>query len=819
MAHPTKPLILLYPQPPNSSEKIIFPSDSGTMALSSFGPASVLSVSGSGEDVFAYFPVTNGSNSGLCCIWEKMILKQFWAVDQGEAVVNCWWLSGNPRQMVTDQSGRPKRLPRLGPELAIHSTLALILMEDFTLQLVCESSNPSKPDGPFDIVTASALRRTAHGTTKRPKGMNPYTGYICTRASLGLGYNDSTILVAMQASLLPPPCLPLSETRFAGLGIPAATFITQPSNDDWEYTGTESAIRICEVSVARTSEKGWDIQTEPLSPIAHKMSAQLMHLQFVPKLHNESSAMSVDGTSQSDRYLVVATTEFGLFASTPKTEVSVYSLSKESGSSSTSKWNALLGSQDLDNVLLIMKNLDYEAKLDLIDSVWALLDSESGGGGAARWMVEYIQVLLLIDRSSSDKALSHPNRSATALNLLSLPVAKSALSECHGKDHEASYHPDTFWPLSEMCGWIIEFTESILSAASQFYYSIPSDSAARTIDPALLVFLNQSLVSTWVDSLGYTLRFVKHVDVPKGTSIDSKTLVTRSVEDTLSQSPVNVSLLLEALKGLKIEAPISAADWRNAYRHLILPERLVKVAKDIMSQVLKPDVVSLIPYAPLNRRKSNGFKVGVNYLEVEPWTLRHPHRLGANMSERQPLLGHVNGAHSHHNREGSFAKFKALLLARGQPSYLSSFKWFLFDSWWNILLAFIPLSFIAHHLNWDAAYRFSFSFFAIMPLARLLGEATDQLSIELGETLGALLNASFGNAVEIIVGVAALMQGELRIVQTSMLGSILSNILLVLGCAFFAGGVKRHEGVFEATGAQAASSVCLVSQPPLTELY
>ncbi|KAG9035364.1 hypothetical protein FS842_003711 [Serendipita sp. 407] len=52
-----------------------------------------------------------------------------------------------------------------------------------------------------------------------------------------------------------------------------------------------------------------------------------------------------------------------------------------------------------------------------------------------------------------------------------------------------------------------------------------------------------------------------------------------------------------------------------------------------------------------------------------------------------------------------------------------------------------------------------------------------------------------------------------------MLGSILSNILLVLGCAFFAGGVKRHEGVFEATGAQAASSVCLVSQPPLTELY
>lgn len=180
------------------------------------------------------------------------------------------------------------------------------------------------------------------------------------------------------------------------------------------------------------------------------------------------------------------------------------------------------------------------------------------------------------------------------------------------------------------------------------------------------------------------------------------------------------------------------------------------------------------------------------------------------MSERQPLIaGRANG--NGHHRGGSFAKLRAVLTAEGQPSYFSSFKWILFGSWWNVLLVFIPLSFIAHNLNWDAAYRFSFSFFAIMPLAKLLGEATDQLAIELGETLGALLNASFGNAVEIIVGIAALLQGELRIVQTSMLGSILSNILLVLGCAFFAGGVKRHEGKFDATGAQAASSLMTLS--------
>ncbi|KAH8117028.1 Sodium/calcium exchanger protein-domain-containing protein [Phellopilus nigrolimitatus] len=85
---------------------------------------------------------------------------------------------------------------------------------------------------------------------------------------------------------------------------------------------------------------------------------------------------------------------------------------------------------------------------------------------------------------------------------------------------------------------------------------------------------------------------------------------------------------------------------------------------------------------------------------------------------------------------------------------------------------------------------------------QLLGDATDQLSLKLGQTLSGLLNASFGNAVEIIVGIAALLQGELRIVQTSMLGSILSNLLLVLGCSFLAGAWKRKENSFQAAAAQ-----------------
>lgn len=66
---------------------------------------------------------------------------------------------------------------------------------------------------------------------------------------------------------------------------------------------------------------------------------------------------------------------------------------------------------------------------------------------------------------------------------------------------------------------------------------------------------------------------------------------------------------------------------------------------------------------------------------------------------------------------------------------------------------------------------------------------------------------SFGNAVELIVGIVALSQGQLRIVQTSLIGSILSNLLLVLGCAFVAGGMNRAESVFQQTAAQASASI------------
>lgn len=125
----------------------------------------------------------------------------------------------------------------------------------------------------------------------------------------------------------------------------------------------------------------------------------------------------------------------------------------------------------------------------------------------------------------------------------------------------------------------------------------------------------------------------------------------------------------------------------------------------------------------------------------------------------------------------------------------------------NYLLVFAPLGIIAGELGWSSSAIFSLNFLAIIPLAALLAFATEELSSHVGETVGGLLNATFGNAVELIVSIIALKENQIRIVQASMLGSILSNLLLVLGCCFIAGGYNRLQQTFNQTVAQTMSSL------------
>ncbi|CAL9091578.1 unnamed protein product, partial [Musa textilis] len=137
----------------------------------------------------------------------------------------------------------------------------------------------------------------------------------------------------------------------------------------------------------------------------------------------------------------------------------------------------------------------------------------------------------------------------------------------------------------------------------------------------------------------------------------------------------------------------------------------------------------------------------------------------------------------------------------------------LFTSKINILMPCGPLAVFIHHSFADKGWVFFLSLLGIIPLAERLGFATEQLAFFTGPTVGGLLNATFGNATELIISIHALKGGMIRVVQQSLLGSILSNMLLVLGCAFFSGGIVflKKEQVFDKAAAVVNSGLLLMA--------
>ncbi|KAH6895845.1 calcium/proton exchanger [Thelonectria olida] len=130
------------------------------------------------------------------------------------------------------------------------------------------------------------------------------------------------------------------------------------------------------------------------------------------------------------------------------------------------------------------------------------------------------------------------------------------------------------------------------------------------------------------------------------------------------------------------------------------------------------------------------------------------------------------------------------------------------NSWINILLIAAPVGIALNYIkSVNRIAVFVVNFIAIIPLAAMLSFATEEIALRTGEVLGGLINATFGNAVELIVAILALADDKVLIVQTSLIGSILSNLLLVMGFCFFFGGLRRQQQYFNETVAQTAASL------------
>lgn len=127
------------------------------------------------------------------------------------------------------------------------------------------------------------------------------------------------------------------------------------------------------------------------------------------------------------------------------------------------------------------------------------------------------------------------------------------------------------------------------------------------------------------------------------------------------------------------------------------------------------------------------------------------------------------------------------------------------------LLIFLPLSLVAEIFfrqePWGSQAVFACSALALIPLAGLLGEATEELAEHTGPKLGGFLNATLGNAAELIITVVALRAGEIELVKASITGSILGNLLLILGFSMFLGGLKHGLQRFDRDMAGLASTM------------
>jgi len=134
----------------------------------------------------------------------------------------------------------------------------------------------------------------------------------------------------------------------------------------------------------------------------------------------------------------------------------------------------------------------------------------------------------------------------------------------------------------------------------------------------------------------------------------------------------------------------------------------------------------------------------------------------------------------------------------------------------NWLLIFLPVTIGLEAVHSSPALRFFSAALAIVPVAALIARATEHLATHTGDAVGSLLNATFGNAPELIICLVALRAGYVDMVRATLVGAILANLLLALGVAFFLGGLRYHEQRFNPSATRAYSTMMFLAAVSMT---
>ncbi|KAJ7940556.1 hypothetical protein B0H13DRAFT_1938690 [Mycena leptocephala] len=326
-AHPTQPLVTA--RHFSSSKQFVLQSPGPILSSpGSYEPPTVISVSPAGEWLFAYFP--SGEMDGVACLWQRgapldvWVIKEWWTLNRGAGIVAASWLGG-PREWVVDE-GSPTRLPPRGPRTAV-SNPTLILVTETRWVTICYL----RQYAPSMRMISCPLSEPGSAAEGHPNPVEqvsnrPGSIKICTRAAIGLAYNESAIVIATRSRVLPSS----RDSSLNSMNLTLPLTLEMPSSEpelaiEWETWGEDSSIELCEV---RLDFDGMVISTVPL-PALHGFELGLTNLTFIP---SPPHAQDVIGSSQEILYLAASYLDFGDYTSTPKSELVLHTLSRVSES-------------------------------------------------------------------------------------------------------------------------------------------------------------------------------------------------------------------------------------------------------------------------------------------------------------------------------------------------------------------------------------------------------------------------------------------------------------------------------------------------------
>lgn len=197
------------------------------------------------------------------------------------------------------------------------------------------------------------------------------------------------------------------------------------------------------------------------------------------------------------------------------------------------------------------------------------------------------------------------------------------------------------------------------------------------------------------------------------------------------------------------------------------------------------------------------------------WSLEEGNFKGPGLLSKEMRQGH--GRTAHNMSSSSLRKKSDLKLVSKVPwgllrSFLANLQEIFLGTKLFVLFPAVPLAIAAHYFHFGRAWLFALSLLGLTPLAERVSFLTEQIAYYTGPTVGGLLNATCGNATELIIAIFALFEGKIEVVKCSLVGSILSNLLLVLGTSLFCGGLAnlRKEQLYDRKQADVNSGLLML---------